>query len=162
MFDTILRRVPWVVAAVMVLAVTGQAALAGTDDGISPSAVANVNADRVDGRHAVKYTSNTTARKGKLMAFACHGYLPNNIVPWAGSPRLPRCRALELGAVNEADNPVHWNQLHGVPPAIADGTTGASSLRVDALARRHQRSVDQPSAGRRMTDPYRGADLMYR
>ena len=83
-FDSILRRVPWVVAAVMVLTVTGQAALAGTDDGIGPSAVANVNADRVDGRHAVKYTSNKTARKGKLMAFGATGYLPNNIIQGHG------------------------------------------------------------------------------
>ena len=80
MFDTILKRVPWVVAAVMALAVTGQAALAGTDDGIGPSAVANVNADQVDGRHAVKYTSDIAARAKRLMAFGGTGYLPSNIV----------------------------------------------------------------------------------
>lgn len=119
MFDTIQKRVPWVVAAVMVLAVTGQAALAGTDDGISPSAVANVNADQVDGRHAIKYTSNKTARKGRLMAFGATGYLPDNIV--AGGVATVAALQSSVGAVNEADNLVHWNQLLGVPPTIADG-----------------------------------------
>jgi len=137
-FDIILRRVPWVVAAVMVLAVTGQAALAGTDDGISPSAVANVNADRVDGRHAIKYTSNTTARKGRLMAIGATGYLPNNIIQKAmdadmidgiDSTALATIAALQssAGAVNEADNLVHWNQLFGVPPTIADGVDAADT-----------------------------------
>ncbi len=132
MFDTILKRVPWVIAAIMVLAVTGQAALAGTDDGVAPSAVANVNADRIDGRHAIKYTSNTTARKGKLMAIGATGYLPNNIIQKAmdadkidgiDSTALATIAALQnpAGAVNEADNLVHWNQLFGVPPTIADG-----------------------------------------
>jgi hypothetical protein len=118
-FDTIAKRVPWVVAAVMVLAVTGQAALAGTDDGISPSAVANVNADQVDGRHAIKYTSNKTERKGRLMAFGATGYLPDNIV--AGGVATVAALQSSVGAVNEADNLVHWNQLLGVPPTIADG-----------------------------------------
>jgi len=118
-FDTIQKRVPWVVAAVMVLTVTGQAALAGTDDGIGPSAVANVNADQVDGRHAIKYTSNKTARKGRLMAFGATGYLPDNIV--AGGVATVAALQSSIGAVNEADNPVHWNQLQGVPPTIADG-----------------------------------------
>jgi len=133
-FDTIQKRVPWVVAAVMVLAVTGQAALAGTDDGIGPSAVANVNAEQVDGRHAIKYTSNKTARKGRLMAFGATGYLPDNIILKAmdadkidgiDSTALATIAALQssAGAVNEADNPVHWNQLQGVPPAILTGTT---------------------------------------
>ena len=121
MFDIILRRVPWVVAAVMVLAVTGQAALAQSGDGIDPSAVANVNADRVDGRHAIKYTSNKTARKGRLMAFGATGYLPDNIV--AGGVATVAALQSSIGAVNEADNPVHWNQLQGVPPAILTGTT---------------------------------------
>ena len=132
MFDIILRRVPWVVAAVMVLAVTGQAALAGTDDGISPSAMANVNADRVDGRHAIKYTSDTTARKGRLMAIGATGYLPDNIIRKAmdadkldglDSLAFATIAALQsaAGAINEADNLVHWNQLLGVPASIADG-----------------------------------------
>jgi hypothetical protein len=131
-FDTIQKRVPWVVAAVMVLAVTGQAALAGTDDGISPSAVANVNADQVDGRHAIKYTSNKTARKGRLMAIGATGYLPDNIILKAmdadkidgiDSTALATIAALKsaAGAINEADNLVHWNQLLGVPASIADG-----------------------------------------
>ena len=138
MFDTILKRVPWVVAAVMALAVTGQAALAGTDDGIGPSAVANVNADQVDGRHAVKYTSDTSAkRKGKLMAIGATGYLPNNIIQKAtdadlidgiDSTALATIAALQssAGTVNEAGNLVHWNQLFGVPRLSLTGWTKAT------------------------------------
>jgi hypothetical protein len=119
-FDTILKRVPWVVAAIMVLAVTGQAALARSGDGIDPSAVTTLNADRVDGRHAIKSTGNAALRKGRLMAFSAAGYLPSNIVQ-GGVATIAALRS-PVGAVNEADNPVHWNQLQGVPPTIADGT----------------------------------------
>ncbi len=145
MFDTIQKRVPWVVAAVMVLTVTGPAALAGTDDGIGPSAVANINAHRVDGRHAIKYTSNLAKRKGRLMAFGATGYLPDNIV--AGGVATVAALQSSVGAVNEADNPVHWNQLQGVPPAVVNGTArsfiAAESplLAVNAI---HYFSIDQP------------------
>ncbi len=133
MFDTIWKRVPWVMAAVMVMAVTGQAALARSDEAIGPSAVANVNAHQVDGRHAVKYTSDLAKRKGKLMAIGATGYLPNNIILKASdaelidgidSTALATIAALQssAGTVNEAGNLVHWNQLFGVPPAVVDGT----------------------------------------
>jgi hypothetical protein len=157
-FDTILKRVPWVIAAIMVLAVTGQAALAGTDDGVAPSAVANVNADRIDGRHAIKYTSNTTARKGKLMAIGATGYLPNNIIQKAmdadkidgiDSTALATIAALQnpAGAVNEADNLVHWNQLFGVPPTVVSGTTRsfiAAESPVIPAGNTYSFSIDQP------------------
>ena len=95
---------------------------------IGPSAVANVNAHQVDGRHAVKYTSDLAKRKGKLMAFGATGYLPNNIILKASdaelidgidSTALATIAALQssAGTVNEADNLVHWNQLFGVPPS---------------------------------------------
>ena len=118
MFDTILRRVPWVIAAVMLLTVTGQAALAGTDDGISPASP-GINAGTVDRLHAVKSTATKSKRAGKLMAFAASGYLPTNIVP--GGVATVAALQSTTGAVNEADNLVHWNQLQGVPPTIADG-----------------------------------------
>lgn len=125
MFDTILKRVPWVVAAVMVLAVTGQAALAGTDDGITPAAP-GINAGTVDRLHAVKSTGNTNKRARKLMAFAASGYLPTNIVQ--GGVATVAALQSPTGAVNEADNLVHWNQLLGVPPAVVAGDTTVSVL----------------------------------
>ncbi|HZW01318.1 MAG TPA: hypothetical protein VFF55_07095 [Candidatus Deferrimicrobium sp.] len=137
---------PWIVAAVMVLAVTGQAALAQSDDGIDPSAVVRINADRVDGRHAIKSTGNAALRKGRLMAFSAAGYLPSNIVQ-GGVATLAALRST-TGAVNEADNPVHWNQLFGVPPAVVAGDTTRSFIAAESapLAVNDTSSffVDQP------------------
>jgi hypothetical protein len=99
--------------------VTGVPAVAQSDDGIDPAAVSNINAHRVDGRHAVKMTSNVDLRKGRLMAFSGQGYLPANIVQ--GGVATIAALQSAVGAVNEADNPVHWNQIQGVPPTIADG-----------------------------------------
>lgn len=118
MFDIIQKRVPWVVAAVMVLAVTGQAALAQDDEAIAPAAP-GINAGTVDHLHAVKSTGKKNKRAGKIMAFAASGYLPTNIV--MGGVATVAALQSATGAVNEADNPVHWNQLQGVPPTIADG-----------------------------------------
>lgn len=112
---------------------------AQSGDGVAPSAVADINAHRVDGRHAIKYTSNTTARKGKLMAFGATGYLPNNIIQKAtdadlidgiDSTALATIAALRSpdGAVNEADNLVHWNQLFGVPAKVLAGDTTRSFI----------------------------------
>ncbi len=120
MFDIIQKRVPWVVAAVMVLAVTGQAALAQPDEAIAPAAP-GINAGTVDRLHAVKSTGNKNKRAGKIMAFAASGYLPTNIV--MGGVATVAALQSATGAVNEADNPVHWNQLQGVPLSVVNGTT---------------------------------------
>jgi hypothetical protein len=48
--------------------------------GISPSAVSRINADRVDGKHAVGAGASVTKRAGKLVATNKQGYLPKNIV----------------------------------------------------------------------------------
>jgi hypothetical protein len=120
-FDILSRRIPWVVAALMALAVTGAPVAAQSDVGMDPAAVSNVNAHRVDGRHAVKMTSNVDLRAGRLMAFSGQGYLPANIVQ--GGVATIAALQSSAGAVNEADNPVHWNQIQGVPPTIINGTT---------------------------------------
>jgi hypothetical protein len=118
-FDILSRRIPWVVAALMALGVTGVPVAAQSDVGMDPAAVSNVNAHRVDGRHAVKMTSNVNLRAGRLMAFSAQGYLPANIVQ--GGVATIAALQSSAGAVNEADNPVHWNQISGVPATIADG-----------------------------------------
>lgn len=109
------------------LAVTAVGA-AGQDteepDPLAPAA--GVNADKVDGRHAIKYTSKKSRRKGKLMAFGATGYLPANIVK-GGVATLAALRD-PAGAVNEPDNPVHWNQIQGVPPAVMGSDTTESFI----------------------------------
>ena len=102
-----------------------------------PSATGN--ADRVDGRHAVGSGASRSKRSGKLVATNGSGYLPNNIIRKARdsdkvdgfhSSAFAKAQALKSssGAVNQADNPVHWKQLKGVPVGIADGDdTGYTS-----------------------------------
>jgi len=58
-----------------------------TERTVSPAATA-ANADKVDGRHAVKYTSKRGLRAGKLVATNYQGFLPSNIVkPFWGNIR---------------------------------------------------------------------------
>ena len=121
--------------------------------------MANVNAHQVDGRHAVKYTSDLAKRKGKLMAIGATGYLPNNIILKASdaelidgidSTALATIAALQssAGTVNEAGNLVHWNQLFGVPPAVVNGTVrsfiAGESPVLAAGATGTPVSIDQP------------------
>ena len=63
-----------------------------------PVVTAGVNADTVDGRHAVAATSVTKARANKLVAADKTGYLPSNVV----KPR--------------------WGLIQGVPAGFADGS----------------------------------------
>jgi hypothetical protein len=114
--ESISRRIPWVVAAVMAVAVTG----------VPAAAQGGINADRVDGRHAVKYTTNLDLRGGRLMSFNKAGYLPSNIVQ--GGVATIAALQSSTGAVNEADNPVHWNQIQGVPATVIAGDTTTSTL----------------------------------
>jgi hypothetical protein len=62
--------------------------------------VSPVNADRVDGKHAVGAGASRTTRAGKLVATNAAGLLPDNIV----TPR--------------------WTCLQGVPAGFADGVDG--------------------------------------
>lgn len=124
MFDVAVKRLPWVVAAIMAVTLTGQAALAQEGEEFATSA--GINADRVDGLNAVKYTSKKNKRKSRLMAFSASGYLPANIVK--GTVATLAQLGDSTGAANEADNPVHWNQIQGIPPAVLTGDTTVSAI----------------------------------
>jgi hypothetical protein len=106
------------------LTLAGLAALAQAQ--VTPTAVSNINAHRVDGKHAVSATQNLNTRKGKLMAFNGSGYLPVNIVD--GNVATLAALGSTAGAVNETDNPVQWNQLQGVPPKVLAGDTTRSFI----------------------------------
>ena len=70
------------VALVVSLATTvSVGALAQSDDGsVDPAAVADINAHRVDGKHAVGAGATRAQRAGKLVATNAQGYLPSNIL----------------------------------------------------------------------------------
>jgi hypothetical protein len=118
-----------VVAGVTAVVVAGSTAaspaLAGAIAGFAR------NADKVDGKHAVGAGASVAQRRGKLVAVARSGKLPNNII--ATAPNAARLggkgaaryvlahRLARPGAINAASNPVHWTRLKGVPPDLVDG-----------------------------------------
>jgi hypothetical protein len=144
-FDFVTKRLPWGVTLVMALTLMGQAALAQPDEEMAPAAP-GINAGTVDRLHAVKSTGNKNKRAGKLMAFAASGYLPTNIVQ--GGVATVAALQSATGAVNEADNPVHWNQLQGVPPAVLAADTTRSFIAAEspplALGAEYSIFIDQP------------------
>lgn len=127
-----LRKLLPVSISLALVASLGATPVAAQDE-VTPAA--GINADRVDGKHAINSTGNKNQRKGKLMAFSASGYLPDNVIKKAvdadkldgldstAFASLAALQALQspAGAVNEADNPLHWNQLQGVPATLADG-----------------------------------------
>lgn len=72
---------------------------------------AGLNADTVDGKHAVSATSNRSKRRRKLVATNKAGLLPSNIVrhKWAGLRGVP---------APFADGKISWNEIQEVPIAI--------------------------------------------
>jgi len=75
---------------------------------VSPAAVSNINAHRVDGKHAVGFTNKRLARRNKLVATNKGGWLPSNIV-----------------------QPL-WGLIKNKPAGFADGVddTGVTGLKV--------------------------------
>jgi hypothetical protein len=82
MSERIRRGLAFVIAIGMVIAVAAAPSVAQT---IDPDAervfeIAGLNADKVDGQHAVKYSTKKSKRANKLVATNAAGYLPSNIV----------------------------------------------------------------------------------
>jgi hypothetical protein len=77
----------------------------------SPAAVSNINADKVDGRHAVGAKAKIPQRAGKLVATDKHGFLPRNIVKplWGMIQNMPAGFAdgVDDGAFTSAVLPVN-------------------------------------------------------
>ena len=69
-----------VAVVVSLLTATAIGALAQERDGVGPAAVSSINADKVDGKHAVGSGASKAKRAGKLVATNGKGYLPKNIV----------------------------------------------------------------------------------
>jgi hypothetical protein len=139
MIDAVSKRLPLGVATVLAVALAGPPALAQSEDGIRPAAIQNINVQKVDGKSAIGSTGDKSKRAGKLMAFSSQGYLPDNIIKKAmdadkldgldGTAYATLAALMSsTGAVNEADNPVHWNQIMGVPPNVLAGDTTRSFI----------------------------------
>src|SRR5262245_5741273 len=88
------------VAIVVSLAtVTAVSALA-QEPAVAPAAVSPINADRVDGRHAVGAGARIAKRAGKLVATNAEGYLPANILEEAPVTGLKLTRVATGQVVN--------------------------------------------------------------
>lgn len=112
------RQQPVIVTAVVV------GTLVAFGPGVAQAAYDAVNADRVDGKHAVGAGTTVAGRAGKLVATNSNGLLPNNIIATAPN-------AAKLGGVG----PLGW--LRDQPGSvdsenIADGSVTPDDLRYDA------------------------------
>ena len=104
-----------VVAALTAVTVSALAQDAPTTERtISPAAVSNINAHRVDGKHAVGFTNKPLARRNKLVATNKQGLLPSNIVK-------PLWGAIKHKPAALADGQISWSELQGIPAGFADG-----------------------------------------
>ena len=81
---------------------------------VTPAAVSNINAHRVDGKHAVGFTNKPLARRNKLVATNKQGLLPGNIVK-------PLWGAIKNKPAALADGQISWSELQGIPAGFADG-----------------------------------------
>jgi hypothetical protein len=102
-----------------------------------PAAVSAINADRVDGRHAVGAGASKAARAGKLVATDQHGYLPSNIVKPSGVTAISVTNVL------------------GSPVSIPAGSTGAASAGCPSGSKAIAGGFTQSSYDIRVTDSYR-------
>ena len=78
---------------------------------------AGLNADTVDGRHAVSAKAKKKARANKLVATSQQGLLPSNILKplWSLMVGIPPILA---------DGQVTWAEIVGLPAILADGQVG--------------------------------------
>jgi hypothetical protein len=104
---------PLVTALLVVSLVAGSTvAVAAQGEEVTPAA--GINADRVDGKHAVSATGKTKQRAGKLVATNKQGLLPSNILRpiWSLIQGVPAILA---------DGLVGFDEISGMPAALADG-----------------------------------------
>lgn len=91
------------------------------DDPISPSAVTRgLNADKIDGKHASRYTLRRAPRAKKVVATNRVGMLPPNII----EPLWPLIQGKPAFL---ADNQVHWNEIVGKPATVITATAPCPS-----------------------------------
>ena len=122
------------IVAVIVGALAGvtASAIAQAPDevAIGPSAVSNINADKVDGKHAVGYPTKKTRRAGKLVATNSAGKLPSNIVDpfWGGIQNIP------AGFADGTDDGITAITTQLATNANAIAASGSSSTSVSCPA----------------------------
>ena len=99
-----------------------------TERTISPAAVSNINAHRVDGKHAVGFTNKPLARRNKLVATNKQGLLPSNIVQplWGTIKNKPA--GFADGIDNEGVTGISIKQVIGAPTSVAASSWVSASV----------------------------------
>jgi hypothetical protein len=119
-----------VVAALTAVSVSALAQSEPATDSttISPTAVSNINADKVDGKHAVGAEATILKRRGKLVATDKTGFLPSNIV----KPQWKLIKGKPAGFADGVDDGVtglHVTQANGAKgAAFGPGDFGFAPL----------------------------------
>ena len=131
MSDRIRQVLAYVIAVGMVIAVAAAPTVAQETD---PNAervfkTAGLNADKVDGKHAVKYTTNKVKRAGKLVATNANGVLPSNIV----KPQWRVIQNMPAGFADGTDDVGYTSTVHDTY-VIDDSAASVSVDYVDSLA----------------------------
>jgi hypothetical protein len=104
------------IAAALVLSLLGGSSaatvMAQSGDEVTPAA--GINADTVDGKHAVKANANPQKRANKLVATDSQGLLPSDILKplWSLLQGIPAVLA---------DGQVAFAEITGMPAGFADG-----------------------------------------
>ena len=114
MRDRVRHFIPIAIATVMVMAIAPATMLAQEDESAAIEPAAGINADTVDGRHAVGSGASKAWRARKLVATNKRGLLPSNIVK-------PYWGAIKNKPAAFADGRIHWNEVVGKPAGFADG-----------------------------------------
>jgi len=96
---------------------------------------AGLNADKIDGRHAVGHGASARKRAGKLVATNKKGQLPSNIVKPAWRLILGKPAAFRDGQIG-------WGEVQGMPPGFADGVDHMGMTGITLT--RHGKTYDLP------------------
>ena len=120
MSDRLRQAFAFAIAIGMVIAVAAAPTIAQQQDPDAERVFepAGINADKVDGKHAVAYTAKKGVRAKKLVATNSIGMLPPNIV-------RPKWSLIQGKPAVLADGKVGWGEVANKPAGFADGVDNA-------------------------------------
>jgi hypothetical protein len=123
--DRIRQSLAFVIAIGMVIAVASAPTVAQVADENAERVfeAAGLNADRVDGQHAVKYSTKKSKRANKLVATNAAGYLPSNIV-------RPKWSYIKGKPASFTDGQIGWYEVANKPGGFADNQDNAGVTQV--------------------------------
>jgi hypothetical protein len=123
------RIISTTLVAVSLVTLTAAGVVAQSEPAVEQAIVpAGLNADKIDGRHAVGHGASARKRAGKLVATNKRGQLPSNIVKPAWRLILGKPAAFRDGRIT-------WGEVQDKPPGFADGVddVGVTAVRIKTV-----------------------------